>query len=126
MVILLCACAPLKNSIGYTKNWNGSDVPGHNYATFDDFNGTQKFNLVLTGAGNFYFKQVTELRTGKLQLILRSPTRTIFSKDLQGSESDSIQVDNSKNEKFQIILNADHAAGTVDFKYGSLSATSTP
>jgi len=126
MATLLSACAPLKNSIGYTKNWNGSDVPGHNYATFDDFNGTQKFNLKLTGTGNFYFKQNTELRTGKLQLILKSPTRTIFSKDLQGAEIDSIQVDNSKNEQFQIILNADHAGGKVDFKYANLSSASKP
>jgi hypothetical protein len=126
VVILLSACSPLKKTVGYTKNWNGSDVPGHNYATFDDFNGTQKFNLKLSGSGNFYFKQVTELRTGKLQLTLRSPTRTIFSKDLQGSETDSIQVDNSKNEQFQIILNGDHAAGKVDFKYANLSSTSNP
>lgn len=128
--LLIClvfsSCSSLRKNIGYTKNWNGSDVPGHNYATFEDFNGTQKFSLKLNGTGNFYIKQVTALRTGKLQLILKSPSRTIFSKDLQGSEVDSIQVDNSKNEQFQIILNADHAAGKVDFKYGSLSPTIHP
>ena len=126
ILALFSACSPLQKTIGYTKNWNGSDVPGHNYASFEDFNGTQKFSLKLNGSGNFYLKQVTELRTGKLQFILKSPSRTIFSKDLQGSEIDSIQVDNSKNEQFQIILNADHAAGKVDFKYANLSSASNP
>ena len=126
ILLLINACSPLPKAVGYTKNWNGSDVPGHNFATFEDFNGTQKFNLKQNGAGNFYFKRITELRTGKLQLVLKSPSRTIFSKDLHGSEVDSIHIDNSKNEQFQIILNADHAAGKVDFQYAIMNAETKP
>lgn len=117
---ILSSCSILPKSGLHTKNWKGSDLPGHNYATFDYLNGTQKFDLKLNKKGPFYFKYETNIKSGKLHFSLESPTRVIISKELHGAKTDSIQVDNPANENFQIILIGSHAAGSVDFKYKEL------
>lgn len=114
------SCSILPKSALHTKNWKGSDLPGHNYSSFDYFNGTQKFDVKLDKKGLFYFKYATNIKSGKLHFSLESPTRTIISKDLHGAQSDSIQVDNPRAENFQIILVGTRAAGSVDFSYKEL------
>jgi hypothetical protein len=114
------ACSVVKNNINYTKDWQGSDVPGHNFATFQDFNGKQEFDLKLPANGPFYFKYVTAVQKGQLHFTLKSSSKEIISKDLQGSSQDSIRIEKVAGEKYKIVLEADHAAGKFDFKYGAL------
>jgi hypothetical protein len=120
VALTFTSCSLLHKGSLRAKNWNGSDVPGHNYATFDLLSGTQKFDLKLSKKGTFYFKYATDIKAGKLHLSVESPTRTILSKDLHGPQADSILVDNPASETFQIILVGSRAAGKVDFKYGNL------
>jgi hypothetical protein len=104
----------------HTKNWKGSDVPGHNYATFDYLSGTQKFEVKVNKKATYYFKYTTNIKTGKLHLSLESPTRLILSKNLHGAQTDSIKVDNPAGETFHVLLVGSRAAGKVDLKYAEL------
>lgn len=120
LFISLSACAVMKKEVNYTKNWSGTDVPGHTSAAFEDFNGKQAFDLKLSKKGPFYFKYSTTMERGKLHFTLKSSSKVILSKDLQGSSQDSIRIDNANDEKYSIILQAAEAAGKVDFRYGSI------
>lgn len=111
------SCSLLHKAPMTTKNWNGSDVPGHTYASFDYLSGTQKFDIKVDKKATFYFKYATNIKRGKLHLSLESPTRVILSEDLHGPQADSIQVGNPGGEKIQIILVGSRAAGKVDFVY---------
>jgi hypothetical protein len=120
VALTLSSCSLLPKAGPHTKNWNGSDLPGHTYATFDYLNGTQKFDVKVSKTGTFYFKYATDIRSGKLHLSVESPTRVILSKNLHGAQADSIQVGNPAGETFQIILIGSRAAGKVDFRYADV------
>jgi hypothetical protein len=120
VALTISSCSLIQHGPSKTKNWKGSDDPGHTYATFDYLSGTQKFDLKVSQKGTFYFKYETNIKAGKLHLSVESPTRLILNKDLHGQQTDSIQVGNPAGEKFQIILVGSRAAGKVDFKYADL------
>jgi hypothetical protein len=115
--LTITSCSILHKAPITTKNWSGSDVPGHTYASFDYLSGTQKFDLKLNKKSTFYFKYATNIKRGKLHLSLESPTRVILSEDLHGAQADSIQVGNPNGEKIQIVLVGAKAAGKFDFVY---------
>lgn len=120
LFIGLSACSMVKNKVGYTKNWSGTDIPGHTNATFTEFNGKQVFDLKLLKKGPFYFKYSTNIQEGKLHFTLKSSSQVILSKDLQGSSQDSIRIENVNDESYSIILQATEAAGMVDFRYAAI------
>jgi hypothetical protein len=120
MTVTFTSCSLLHKGAMQTRNWKGSDLPGHNYATFDYLNGTQKFEVKVNKKSTFYFKYVTNIKAGKLHLSIESPTRVILSEDLRGAQTDSITVGNPAGETFQIVLVGSRAAGSFDFKYAEL------
>jgi hypothetical protein len=65
--IIICGALLLPQQ-KYTKNWEGSDLPGHSYAKFDHFSGKQTFTIKLDQQGDFVFKYKTNLDKGSLQL----------------------------------------------------------
>jgi hypothetical protein len=114
---MLFSCSVMKNKIGYTGKWNGSDIQGHNFASFEDFNGKQDFDLKPGGKNSFYLKYLINVEHGKLHMEIRSSSRSFLSKDLSGKVSDSVYIDNTSGEKIKLILAATHADGTFDIKY---------
>ncbi|RYE27524.1 MAG: hypothetical protein EOP45_00920 [Sphingobacteriaceae bacterium] len=120
LLITLTACSStLKRSVNYTGKWSGSDLPGHNYATFEDFNGHQNFSITPTSKGTLYIKYVATVAKGTLNLKISSPKKTIVSKTISGTIADSVLVANSNQERLSILFDASHADGSFDLKYGS-------
>lgn len=104
----------------YTKKWNGSDLPGHSYAAFEDFNGKQGFKVKLQKSNRFYFKYLTNLKNGRLHLLLKSSKKIILDKDLSGSESDEFEIENAHGDQYKFIFTASHAEGSFDISYNNL------
>lgn len=115
--VLLIFLTTLFQFPNYTKNWQGSDIPGHCYATFDDFNGKQDFKIKLLKKEGFNFKYSTTLTKGTLRLTIKSGSKTIYEKELKGSISDEVKIENSQGGKFKFIFMAKHAKGSFDVRY---------
>ncbi|MBB6499058.1 hypothetical protein [Pedobacter cryoconitis] len=104
----------------YTKKWQGSDLPGHSYATFEDFNGKQDFNVKLDKKDGFTLKYTTVLKKGQLQLEIKSSDKTVLQKNLSGSESGEVTVKNTEHKKYKFIFRAKHADGNYEITYKKL------
>ena len=114
---ILVSCSVIKNKIGYTKKWNGSDIQGHNFASFEDFNGKQDFDIKPDAKGPFYLKYTADAEHGKLHMEVRAGSKSFLSKEVSGKVTDSIYIDNSAGEKIKLIFEATHADGSFDIKY---------
>ena len=101
----------------YTKKWEGSDLPGHSYAKFEDFNGKQAFDIKLDKKDSFTLKYATVLKKGKLHLEIKSSDKTVLNKDLSGSESGELIIKNTEGKKYKFIFKAKHAEGSYDITY---------
>lgn len=114
---MLVSCSAIKNKMGYTGKWNGSDIQGHNFASFEDFNGKQDFEIKPGGKNSFYLKYLTNVERGKLHMEIRTSSKSFLSKELSGKVNDSVYIDNTGGEKIKLILAATHADGSFDIKY---------
>ncbi|WP_316802973.1 hypothetical protein [Pedobacter nototheniae] len=101
----------------YTKNWNGSDTPGHSYATFIDFNGKQDFKIKLSKPESFNFKYSATLKKGTLHLAIKSGSKTIYEKQISGSTTDEVKIDYTEGKKYTFTFKASHANGSFDVRY---------
>lgn len=116
--ILLIFFTTLFQLPSYTRNWKGSDTPGHCYATFDEFTGKQDFKIkLLTNKEPFNFKYSTTLTKGTLHLTIKSGSKVIFEKELTGSETNEFKIENSKGEKYKFTFAAKEAKGSFDIRY---------
>ncbi len=107
-----------KIGINYTKHWNGSDKPGHSYASFTDFNGRQDFNITLPSKGIYYLKYSVTVNSGKLDFRIKSNSATVIDKPvIEGTLTDSIKITNADNERYKIYFSAKHASGNFDISY---------
>ena len=106
--------------MSYTKQWNGSDVPGHNYASFTDFNGQQNFNITLPSKGLYYFKYSVMVNRGELIMKIKSSSKEIVSIPINGMLTDSIRIHNIDNERYKLFFIAKHADGNFDISYALL------
>jgi hypothetical protein len=95
----------------YTRKWEGSDMPGHSHAKFEDFNGKQTFKIRLDKKDSFVLNYQVVLDSGELHLEIKSPSQTVLSRGIS---------ENRKGEKYQFILKAKHARGSYDVKYRKL------
>lgn len=120
LLVILNACSTiLKRSVNYTGKWNGSDLPGHNYVTFEDFNGHQNFSVTPTSKGALYIRYAVTVNKGTLNLKISSPRQTIVSRTISGTLADSVLVADVNSEHLSILFDASHADGSFDLKYGS-------
>lgn len=101
----------------YTKKWEGSDLPGHSFAKFEDFNGKQDFKVKLDKQDSFLFNYKTALNTGALHLTVKSSGHTVLDKELKGSESGELKIRNTRGENYKFIFKAKHANGSFDITY---------
>lgn len=113
-VLAIVSCSVGKN---YTKKWNGTDVPGHTFASFEQFNGKQEFEIKHSGSAPFYIKYLTEVGSGKLHMEIKSKFKSFLSKDLSGKMADSVYVNNESGEKIKLVFEAANAQGSFDVKY---------
>jgi hypothetical protein len=113
---IICG-ALLLQQMNYTKSWKGSDLPGHSFAKFDGFNGKQDFRMKLDTNDSFIFYYKTTLTRGALHLEVRSSSKTVLSKDLNGSEAGHVEVSNPRSEKYKFIFKAKDASGSFDITY---------
>lgn len=111
------SCSGINQNIGYTKKWNGSDINGHNYATFEDFNGRQDFNIRRYSDRPFYLTYSMDIKKGKVRFEIKSLSRIILNKEVSGKLRDSIKLSNEGIEKIKVILYASNAYGSFDIKY---------
>lgn len=71
--LLVSSCSMLQNTEGFSsRNWNGSDVPGHTFAKFEYLNGPQEFDVKLDREGPFNFKYAYDLSEGNIAFTLKS------------------------------------------------------
>lgn len=116
LLTALTACSSvLKRSVNYTEKWTGSDLPGHNYATFEDFNGHQNFSVTPTSEGTVYIRYAVTVDKGKLHLRISSPKQTIVSRTISGTLTDSVLVAVVNSEHLSILFDASHAEGSFNF-----------
>lgn len=101
----------------YTKNWQGSDLPGHSFAKFERFSGKQDFKIMLNKNGNFIINYKTTVEKGALHLEVKSSSQTVLSKNLSGSEAGQIKILNPGGEKYTFIFKAKEAKGSFDITY---------
>lgn len=104
----------------HTKNWEGTDTPGRSFAKFESFSGKQDFKVKLDKNASFSFKYKTLLEDGSLRLEVKSKTKTILSKDLEGSQERMIEVLNPKGEQYVFVFKAKNARGSFDISYKPL------
>ena len=117
LCILVTACSSVKQGVNYTKNWQGSDVPGHIYATFDGFNGKQDFNAKLFKNGHMNVKYSTDIPSGEMRLEIKCNSKVVLDRDVTGKVRDSILFDNPGNEPVRFTFKAKNAAGKFDLTY---------
>jgi hypothetical protein len=103
--------------MNYTKNWQGSDLPGHIYATFDGFNGKQEFNAKSFANGRMNVKYSTDVPTGEMHLEIKCNSKLVLNRDVSGKVRDSVLFENPGNEPVQFIFKAKNAAGKFDLTY---------
>lgn len=115
-VSILCGFL-LLNAQNYTKNWEGSDLPGHSFAKFEDFNGKQDFKIKLDKNESFIFNYTVTVKKGDLHLEVKSPGGTVLTKDFKGTDSGELKILNPKGQKYKFIFSARHAEGNFDIKY---------
>lgn len=101
----------------HTKNWEGTDTPGRSFAKFESFTGTQDFKVKLDKNASFSFKYKTILDGGSMHLEVKSKSKTILSKDLEGSQEGMIEVLNPRREQYTFVFKAKNAGGSFDVSY---------
>ena len=114
-ILIIVSCSIINKN--YTKNWQGSDLPGHIYATFDGFNGKQDFNAKKFANGSMSVKYSTDVPTGEMHLEIKCNSKVVLNRDVSGSVRDSIRFDNPGNEPVQFTFKAKDAAGKFDLTY---------
>jgi len=114
-ILIIVSCSVINKN--YTKNWQGSDLPGHIYATFDGFNGKQDFNAKKFANGSMNVKYSTDVPTGEMHLEIKCNSKIVLNRDVSGSVHDSIRFDNPGNEPVQFTFKAKDAAGKFDLTY---------
>ena len=113
--ILISSCSVMRSNS--TKNWHGSDDPGHIYATFDSFNGSQDFYAKSFSASKTKMKYSTDVPTGTMALQVKCDGKTVLNRDVTGSVRDSVLFDNPGHAPVKISLKAKDAAGKFDITY---------
>lgn len=119
--LMLFASALTVFSCTVTHNWNSSDTPGHNYATFGALSGKQKFEIKLNRhAGRSYVAYDIKLEDGELGMIIKSPDQLLVDTSVTGRMKDTIFIDKAGNGIYNVILTGKKAAGSYDIKYGDI------
>ena len=113
LIMLMCAC-------GVSRNFNGNDNPGNKSATFDVFNGKQDYTIALPEKKPFWLKYRVNLKSGTIHLKISSATTTIADKEITGTVSDSLPINNNGDE-YKISFSGRHASGSYDVSYGQLN-----
>lgn len=90
---------------------------GHTYASFEGFNGKQDFQIKREGRGGFILKYTVSLKKGKISMEIKRNSKTVIQRNIDGAVLDSVRLDNSNSEKYQIVFRASHAEGEFDIKY---------
>lgn len=114
-VILVTSCSVVRGN--YTKNWQGSDVPGHIYATFDGFNGHQDFYAKSFSGTQMKMKYSTDVQSGSMSLEVKCGGNTVLNRDVTGMVRDSLTFDNPGHNTVQFTLKARDAGGKFDLTY---------
>ena len=81
-ILIIVSCSIINKN--YTKNWQGSDLPGHIYATFDGFNGKQDFNAKKFANGSMSVKYSTDVPTGEMHLEIKCNSKVVLNRDVSG------------------------------------------
>lgn len=113
----LCFFLTFNQFPNYTKNWHSDEKNGSIIASFEEFNGKQDFKLHRNAKGVFMLKYAATAEKGKLQIEVKQGSKTIVQREVNGSVSDSIKLDNTGDEKYQVIFRAVHAKGKFELKY---------
>lgn len=123
LFLLIGSCALLSTTgRSYTKHWNGSDVPGHNYASFTDMTGQQNFNIKLPSKGLYYLKYSVTVNRGELIMKVRSSSNELINIPIRGTLTDSINIQNTNNERYKLDFIAKHADGNFDISYALIKS----
>jgi hypothetical protein len=113
--ITITSCSILRGN--YTRNWHGSDNPGHIYASFDGFNGHQDFNAVPFSGTKMKVKYSTDVTAGTMALVVTCNGTPVLDRDVTGTIRDSVTFDNPNHNPVQFTLKAKNAAGKFDITY---------
>ena len=95
-------------------------MPGHNYASFTDFNGQQIFNITVPSKGLYYLKYLVTVTRGELIMKIRSSSKEIFNLPIIETLTDSIRINNIGNARYKLYFFAKHANGNFDISYALL------
>lgn len=113
--VAITSCSILRGN--YTKNWQGSDNPGHIYASFDGFNGHQDFSARSFSGTKMKVKYSTDVTAGTMALVVKCNGIPVLDRDVTGTVRDSVTFDNPNHNPVQFTLKAKDAAGKFDITY---------
>lgn len=113
--VLFTSCGIINNYS--SRNWQGGDVGGHNYASFDEMNGRQDFKLLNPASGNFSLKYTGDITEGELHLVITQGRNIIVNRDITGSVRDSVRISDGGNPDVKISVTGKHAKGKYDITY---------
>lgn len=105
-------------SCSVSRNWKGSDVTGHNQASFSEFSGTQKFQMMLKTGEDCVIDYRVKQEKGTLRIKIYAPGVTLVDKKITTEESDQIRLKNNNVGKYFLVISGNKSAGSFDIKYG--------
>lgn len=119
--LMLFASSLAVFSCTITHNWNSNNTPGHNYATFGELSGKQKFEIKLNrNAARSYIAYDIQLADGELGMTIKSPDQLLIDTSTTNRIMDTIFIDKAGNGRYNVILTGKKAAGSYDIKYGDI------
>ena len=100
----------------YSRHWQGTDVPGHIQASFEGLRGTQDFKILASTEKTRILKYSITRDEGKLTITIKSGSTVLFSKQVNGMEADSINIDHPETQ-MTVSITGRRASGNFDIKY---------
>jgi len=113
--VAITSCSVTRGN--YTKNCQGSDVPGHIYATFDGFNGHQDFYAKSFSGTKMKMKYSTDVTADTMALEVNCDGKTVLNRNVTGAIRDSLTFDNPNHNPVRFTLKGKDAAGKFDITY---------
>ena len=101
----------------HSRNWEGTDVPGHIQASFEKLQGTQTFKIVPSSQNKRVIKYAITCQAGQLAISIKSGSSVILSRKTTGTLKDSIIIVKNPEKPMKVNITGSSAKGSFDINY---------